>query len=93
MIRHVYLIQLKDRAMAGEVAEKLRTLQDNVPSVERVEVGIDFRGAGNSYDLMQMCEFKNRSDFEAFCTDAYHEQIRRYMATVTKASWKVDYEV
>lgn len=93
MIQHVYLIKLKDRTMAGEVAERLRSLQDHVPSIDRVEVGVDFRGADNSYDLMEICTFRTREDFEAFCVDGYHAQIRRYMATVTDASWKVDCEI
>ncbi len=46
--------------MAETAAAKLHTLQDNVPSIHRVEVGLDFRGAANSYDLIQICEFKTR---------------------------------
>ena len=42
--------------MAETAAAKLHTLQDNVPSIHRVEVGLDFRGAANSYDLIQICE-------------------------------------
>ena len=57
--------------MAETAAAKLRTLQDNVPSIHRVEVGLDFRGAANSYDLIQICEFKTREDFDAFCVDSY----------------------
>ena len=91
MIKHVYLIKLKDRAMAETAAAKLRTLQDNVPSIHRVEVGLDFRGAANSYDLIQICEFKTREDFDAFCVDSYHDSIRKYMANLVEASWKVDY--
>ena len=33
------------------------------------------------------------ADFEEFCVDPYHEQIRQYMAQVVEHSCKVDYIV
>ena len=54
---------------------------------------LDFRGAANSYDLIQICEFKTREDFDAFCVDSYHDFIRKYMANLVEASWKVDYSI
>lgn len=93
MIKHVYLFKLRDRASAPEVLRKLETLRDRVPSIHRLELGIDFRGAGNSCDLIEVCEFLTREDFERFGGDAYHEQIRRYLATVVESSCKIDYEL
>lgn len=91
MVKHVYLIKLKEREWAAEVVEKIRTLQDNVPSILRVEAAADFRGVKGSYDLIEICEFRTMADFEAFCVDPYHEQIRQYMAQVVEHSCKVDY--
>ena len=88
MVKHVYLIKLKDRSKAKEVVEKIRTLQGNVPSILR-----DFRGVKGSYDLIEICEFQTMADFEEFCVDPYHEQIRQYMAQVVEHSCKVDYIV
>jgi len=93
MVKHVYLIKLKDRSMAAEVVEKIKTLQDNVPSVRRVEAAVDFRGVKGSFDLIEICEFDTMEDFEEFCVDPYHESIRRYMAGVVDGSYKVDYVI
>ena len=91
MVKHVYLIKLKDRSNAAEVVKKIKTLQENVPSLHRVEAAVDFRGVKGSYDLIEICEFQSMADFEEFCVDPYHEQIRQYMAQVTEHSCKVDY--
>lgn len=93
MVKHVYLIKLKDRSKAKEVVEKIQTIQGNVPSILRVEAAVDFRGVKGSYDLIEICEFQTMADFEEFCVDPYHEQIRQYMAQVVEHSCKVDYIV
>lgn len=91
MVKHVYLFKLKDRKKAEEAAERIRTMKGNVPSITEVEVGIDFRGVKGSYDLIEICIFNTIADFEAFCVDPYHDQIRAYLSTVTEHSCKVDY--
>lgn len=93
MVKHVYLIKLKDRNMSAEVVEKIKTLQGNVPSIRRVEAAVDFRGVKGSYDLIEICEFDTMADFEAFCVDPYHDSIRKYMADVVETSCKVDYVI
>ena len=78
MIKHVYLYKLKDRSQAEEIAAKLMTMKDRIPSVYDVETGIDFIGAGSSFDLMELVVCRNMDDFRAFCTDAYHKFTEGY---------------
>lgn len=82
MIRHVYLIRLKDRSRAQECAEKIRSLRQHIPELHRVEVGLDFVGAPASYDLIEICEFLTQHDFEVFTDHPYHAEIRKYIAAV-----------
>ena len=49
MIKHIYLYKLRDKSQAGEIAAKLMTMKDHIPSVYDVETGIDFVGAGSSF--------------------------------------------
>ena len=90
MIRHIYLIKLKDRDNAHEVAERLRTLKDHVSELYELQIGIDFKGADNSYDLVEYCTFKTMEDFRRFGENTYHEGIRQYLKTVQTATAKVD---
>lgn len=93
MIKHVYLYKLTDKARAQEAAGMLMTMEDRIPSVAKVETGIDFSGAAASFDLLEMVCCPTEEDFRAFCVDPYHDQIRAYMSTVTVRGYKVDYIV
>ena len=92
MIKHIYLLQLKDRMMADEVMEKLLTLKEKIPYMLDMEVGMDFKGDKNSADIIEVCCFKNREDFLAFGADPYHAEIRNYINGVASGI-KIDYEV
>ena len=91
MIKHIYLIKLKNRTDAPAVAERLRTLKREIPEIASLEIGIDFRGAENSYDLVECVSFRTEEDFRRFGENAYHEEIRRYLKTVQLATAKVDF--
>lgn len=91
MIKHIYLIKLKDRRQASMVAEKLMTLKEHVPELYDLEVGIDFKGADTSYDVAECCTFLNEDDFIRFGTNPYHEHIRQFLKTVQQSIAKVDY--
>lgn len=90
MVKHIYLIKLKNRSDAPEVAEKLRTLKQEVPEIYELEIGVDFKGADNSYDLVEYCTFRSMEDFRRFGANAYHEGIRQYLKTVQLETAKVD---
>ena len=91
MVKHVYLITLKDRMMMDEVAEKLMTLKDKIPYMVSMEVGLDFKGDSNSADIIEVCTFRNMDDFRAFGADRYHAEIREYMKDISSGT-KIDYE-
>lgn len=91
MIKHVYLIQLKDRSLAAACMERIRSLQEHIPEIYRVEVGADFVGAAASYDVIEICEFRTQADFEVFTAHPYHDEIRKYIGSIKKNAVKVDY--
>lgn len=92
MIKHLYLIKLQDHTQASIVAEKLKTLKEHVPELYALEIGIDFKGDANSYDIAECCTFLTKEDFLAFGANAYHESIRQYLKSVQAATAKVDFE-
>ena len=93
MIKHIYLFKLKENVSRDEVAQKLLTLKDHVPEILELEVGSDFKGASNSYDLCEYITFKTMEDYEAFSKNEYHDGIRKYMAQKQEIGIKIDYEV
>ena len=93
MVRHIYFFRLKDPAAWKSVAAKLLTLKDHIPEILSMEVGRDFRGAENSYDLCQMITFRSMEDFLTFSRNEYHAGIRQEMAQLQRESAKIDYEI
>ena len=91
MIKHVYLIQLKDRRFLAECMEQIRSLKEHIPEIFRIEVGADFSKTSASYDIIEICEFQTPSDFEIFTPHPYHDTIRKYIGSVKKHAVKVDY--
>lgn len=91
MIKHIYLFRLKENIDSNEVIQKLYTLAEHIPEIQEIEIGQDFRGAQNSYDICEYLTFNNMEDFEAFTNDPYHDSIRKYMAGVQASGVKIDY--
>lgn len=93
MIKHVYLIKLKDPARARGVADRLLGMRDAIPEILDMEVGLDFRGTPTSYDVCEICTFATREDFEVFGRHPRHQQIRDYIDSVQQQIAKADYEL
>lgn len=92
MIKHIYLYKIKDPSKKEEVVAKLMSLKNHVPEIFELEVGMDFKGADNSYEICEYVTFRTMQDFLAFGKNEYHESIRQYMSSVQKSSVKIDYE-
>lgn len=91
MIKHVYLIKLKEPDTIDAVIQKLKTLPEFIPQIYRLELGKDFTRASSSYDIYQCCEFLSEEDFQAFANHPYHDEVRRYLAEVRQNAVKVDF--
>lgn len=92
MIKHIYLYRLQKGVNAEEVREKILTLKEHIPQIDKMEVEFDFKHAGNSYDMIESCSFRSMEDFVEFGQDKYHDSLRKYMASITKESAKIDFE-
>ena len=91
MIKHIYSFLLKDPSQAKEISERLLTLWEHIPYMAHMEVGIDFKGAENSWHIVEVCEFHTMEDFVRFGADEYHAGIRQYMSDKFIESCKIDY--
>lgn len=91
MIKHVYLIKLKQPDRAREVADRLLTMRVAIPEIADMEVGVDFKRDANSYDICEICVFRDEAAFRAFGAHPFHAEIREYVAEVSERVAKVDY--
>jgi len=93
MIRHIYLIKLKDGADVQAAIEKMMSLKEHIPYMKAIECGVDFKGDSNSWEVCEMCTFESREDFIKFGADPYHAEVRQYMSGIIAQGAKIDYEV
>lgn len=93
MIVHCYLYRLREGSDLDQAAQKLRSMQAEIPEILEMEVGVDFSGAQNAYDLVQLTRFRTMEDYASFSKHPYHRKVREYFAQVALHAVKVDYTI
>ncbi len=95
MFRHIVLYRLKDRCPEAKTAlkNKFLALQENVPQVEQLEVGIDVLHGERSYDVALVITLKNRSALAEYKSHPFHVEVAGYVHSVIEHSVCCDFEV
>lgn len=93
MIRHIYLMNLKEGVDTAAALQTMLSLKEHIPYMLEMECGLDFKGDGNSWQVCEMCTFSTREDFLRFGADPYHARVRAQMAEMIREGVKIDYEI
>jgi hypothetical protein len=100
MIKHIVMWRLKDYAEGGTRAENalkmkkmLEDLQGQIPGLIRVEVGIDFLGSEQSFDVVLYTEFTSKESLELYQSHPLHRRAGEFIGAVREARAVVDFEV
>lgn len=94
MITHVVLFKLKDRSpeTMEKVAEALRGLEDRVPVIKSIDVGVDVLRSQRSYDIALTVRVETLADLDAYQKHPEHVKVADYIAQVRDHVAVVDYE-
>jgi len=94
MVKHVVCFKLKegeDKELAKKV---LLGMENNVPTVRGIEVGIDQLGSARSFDVMLTVLVDDFNALEEYQKDPYHVGVvKKHMHSVTEKSITIDYEL
>jgi Stress responsive A/B Barrel Domain len=100
MIKHILMYRMKNEATGRTKAENieictraLHALKQQIPVVERVEVGRNFARVDNAYDLVVTVELAGRNDFHAFLGHPAHKAAGELISPLRDDWIVVDYEV
>ncbi len=85
-------MKFPDFSLAQIAKEKLLSMQGKVPSLEAIEVGIDFSRSPRSYDLALITQFQSKEDLEKYRIDPYHQEIVQWLKSIGAQTKVVDYE-
>jgi stress responsive alpha/beta barrel protein len=100
MIKHIVMWKLKDHAEGNDkagnavlVKEKLEALQNLVPGLLKLEVGLDLGLDAAAFDLVLYTEFANEQALAAYQAHPLHKAVFPFIAAVRDARHAVDYAV
>ena len=93
-IKRISLFKLKNRSekQIQEVADKLRSMQGNIPSLMNMEVGINFSKSDEAYDVLMIATFKNKEALLTYSKDPFHLKVKSFVEQHYKNRAVVDYE-
>ncbi len=95
MIKHMVLWKLKPEnrvvAKVQELRNRLETLQEKIPLVLNLEVGINLASPHTTHDVVLSTEFRNLADLEAYREHPAHQAVAAYVRTLVEERASVDY--
>jgi hypothetical protein len=100
MVKHIVLWRLKEVAEGADktanaliIKEKLEALQDKIPQVQKIEIGINFTTADNAADVVLYSEFASRADLDAYIVHPLHTEAGKFIRSVVAERRSADYEL
>lgn len=94
VVTHVVLFRLRDRSYESmqKARDVLLSMEDKIPFLRSLEVGIDALRTERSYDLALIARFDSFEDLEKYRDHPDHLEVLRYIRSVAESSVVVDYE-
>jgi len=100
MVKHIVMWRLHDEVdgvskseRCHEIKSALEALQDEIPGLLRIEVGIDFDGSDQAADIVLYSELESRDALAAYQTHPLHQAVVPLVKRAAKERTVVDYEV
>ncbi|NPE30395.1 Dabb family protein [Methanococcoides sp. SA1] len=96
MIKHIVLWTLKEENKeenAKEMVKRLNCLKDKIDEVVTIEAGINFVESERSFDVALYSEFKSVEDLDKYRVHEAHQEVVKYIRTVSEKVVAVDYKI
>jgi hypothetical protein len=88
------MFKFKDENKSSNIAEvtkRLNALPELVPSLNSMEVGINFTVSQRAFDLSLYATFQTKEDLDAYAIHPEHIKVVEFIKDVTLESKIVDY--
>jgi len=96
MIKHIVLFDFKDENREDNIEkakEMLLALIESVPTLQKMEVGVNFSKEARAMDLSIYTEFENIEGLNAYANHPEHLKVVEFIKTVVNSSKVSDYMV
>lgn len=94
MIVHIVMFEFKAENKEQNIAlvkERLEALETLVPSLKKMEVGVNFNESERALDLSLYSTFDSREDLNAYAVHPEHLKVVDLIKEMTLSSKVVDY--
>lgn len=95
MIVHIVMFKFQEanrEANIIEAQERLNALIEFVPSLDSIEIGVDFDRSDRAMDLVLTTKFQTKEDLEEYAIHPFHLKVVEFIKSVTEYSKVVDYQ-
>jgi Stress responsive A/B Barrel Domain len=100
MIVHISMARYKESAGGRSKQENIErgrhlteTLPQHIPTIKRIEVGLNIFHGPNDCDVVSYSEYENMEAVKATTSHPAHDELVAFLKEVTEVSYTVTYEV
>lgn len=96
MIKHIVCFKLANptEELLKQTKEILLSMEGNVPTLKKIEVGVDFLHSQRSFDIILQVWLDSRNDLDLYQNDEYHcNVVKKHMHEVAEKSIAIDYDL
>jgi hypothetical protein len=76
-----------------EIVKRLNALEELIPELKSMEVGVNFTDSERSFDLSLYSTFETKGDLASYAIHPEHLKVVELIKSVTLESKVVDYEI
>lgn len=94
MIVHIVMFQFKEENKERNIAmvkERLESLVDLIPELQKMEVGVNFNESERAFDLSLYSTFTSQEDLDTYAVHPEHMKVVALIKELTETSKVVDY--
>jgi hypothetical protein len=94
MLTHIVFFKLNDRTPenAEKLREVLQSMIGQIPQIKHMEVGVNIVPSERAYDVALYQHFDALPDLQAYQAHPNHQDVLKYILSVTASRVSVDYE-
>jgi hypothetical protein len=94
MLTHVVFFKLTDRTPENidKLREVLLGMTGHIPQIQHMEVGVNVVSSERAYDVALFQRFDSLHDLQEYQAHPNHQDVLKYILSVTASRVSVDYE-
>lgn len=96
MIKHIVLIKLNkyDKKILAEMSKLILSMDEKIPQICSLEVGVDKLHSERSYDIALTATFKSMEELEIYQNNTYHcDIVKKFIRQYSSSTIVIDYEI